>query len=75
MRCASRRMRARTSTHRRSWQQAELDEQNASATWTAASIATEKMEITEAREAVERAEDARITSLRKQAAEQRAGLR
>jgi len=32
----------------------------------------EKMEITEAREAVERAEDARITSLRKQAAEKQA---
>ena len=48
--------------------QATLDEQNASAL-DGSKHGDRKMEITEAREAVERAEDARITSLRKQAAE------
>lgn len=48
--------------------QAMLDEQNASAL-DGNKHGDLKMEITEAREAVERAEDARIASLRKQAAE------
>lgn len=48
--------------------QATLDEQNASAL-DGSKHGDRKMEITEAREAVERAEDARIISLRKQAAE------
>jgi outer membrane protein OmpA-like peptidoglycan-associated protein len=48
--------------------QATLDEQNASAL-DSSKHGDRKMEITEAREAVERAEDARIISLRKQAAE------
>jgi len=48
--------------------QATLDEQNASAL-DGSKGGDLKMEITEAREAVERAEDARIASLRKQAAE------
>ena len=48
--------------------QATLDEQNASAL-DGSKHGDRKMEITEAREAVQRAEDARITSLRKQAAE------
>jgi outer membrane protein OmpA-like peptidoglycan-associated protein len=52
-------------------QQAKLDLQNASAMDTD-KHRDEKMEITDAREAVERAEDARIASLRKQAAEQQA---
>jgi len=48
--------------------QAVLDEQNAGAL-DGSKHGDRKMEITEAREAVERAEDARITSLRKQAAD------
>jgi outer membrane protein OmpA-like peptidoglycan-associated protein len=51
--------------------QATLDLQNAS-DLDGNKHRDEKMEITEAREAVERAEDARIASLRKQAAEQAA---
>lgn len=53
------------------YQQAMQDLQNASAL-DSNPHGDRKMEITDAREAVERAEDARITSLRKQAAEQRA---
>jgi outer membrane protein OmpA-like peptidoglycan-associated protein len=52
-------------------QKVKLDIQNAS-DLDANKHRDEKMEITEAREAVERAEDARITSLRKQAAEKQA---
>jgi outer membrane protein OmpA-like peptidoglycan-associated protein len=51
--------------------QAELDLQNAS-DLDGNKHRDEKMEITDAREAVERAEDARITTLRKQAAEREA---
>jgi outer membrane protein OmpA-like peptidoglycan-associated protein len=51
--------------------QAQLDLQNASSMDTS-KHRDEKMEITDAREAVQRAEDARIASLRKQAAEQQA---
>jgi outer membrane protein OmpA-like peptidoglycan-associated protein len=51
--------------------QAQLDLQNASSMDTN-NHRDEKMEITDAREAVQRAEDARIASLRKQAAEQQA---
>ena len=51
--------------------QAMLDLQNAS-DMDGNKHRDEKMEITDAREAVERAEDARIASLRKQAAEQAA---
>jgi outer membrane protein OmpA-like peptidoglycan-associated protein len=51
--------------------QAELDLQNAS-DLDSSKHRDEKMEITDAREAVERAEDARITTLRKQAAEKTA---
>jgi outer membrane protein OmpA-like peptidoglycan-associated protein len=51
--------------------QAMLDLQNAS-DMDAGKHRDEKMEITDAREAVERAEDARVTSLRKQAAEEQA---
>jgi outer membrane protein OmpA-like peptidoglycan-associated protein len=51
--------------------QAMLDLQNAS-DMDAGKHRDEKMEITDAREAVERAEDARVASLRKQAAEQAA---
>jgi outer membrane protein OmpA-like peptidoglycan-associated protein len=51
--------------------QAQLDLQNASA-MDSNKHRDEKMEITDAREAVERAEDARIASLRKQAAEEKA---
>ena len=51
--------------------QARLDLQNASDI-DSRKHGDQKMEITDAREAVERAEDARITSLRKQAAEQHA---
>jgi outer membrane protein OmpA-like peptidoglycan-associated protein len=51
--------------------QAELDVQNASDI-DGSKHRDEKMEITDAREAVERAEDARIATLRKQAAEQAA---
>jgi outer membrane protein OmpA-like peptidoglycan-associated protein len=51
--------------------QAELDVQNA-ADIDSSKHRDEKMEITDAREAVERAEDARITTLRKQAAEKTA---
>jgi outer membrane protein OmpA-like peptidoglycan-associated protein len=51
--------------------QAQLDLQNASSMDTD-KHRDEKMEITDAREAVQRAEDARIASLRKQAAEQQA---
>ncbi len=52
-------------------QQAQLDLQNASG-MDSNKHRDEKMEITDAREAVERAEDARIASLRKQAAEEKA---
>jgi len=52
-------------------QQAKLDLQNAS-DMDSNKHRDEKMEITDAREAVQRAEDARIASLRKQAAEQQA---
>lgn len=52
-------------------QQAKLDLSNA-ADLDANKHRDEKMEITDAREAVERAEDARITSLRKQAADKQA---
>jgi outer membrane protein OmpA-like peptidoglycan-associated protein len=52
-------------------QQAKLDLQNAS-DMDGNKHRDEKMEITDAREAVERAEDARITTLRKQAAEREA---
>lgn len=52
-------------------QQVKLDIQNAS-DMDANKHRDEKMEITDAREAVERAEDARIASLRKQAAEEKA---
>jgi outer membrane protein OmpA-like peptidoglycan-associated protein len=52
-------------------QQAKLDLQNAS-DLDSNKHRDEKMEITHAREAVERAEDARVASLRKQAAEQQA---
>jgi outer membrane protein OmpA-like peptidoglycan-associated protein len=52
-------------------QQAKLDLQNASS-MDSNHDRDEKMEITDAREAVERAEDARVASLRKQAAEQQA---
>jgi hypothetical protein len=52
-------------------QQVKLDLQNASA-MDSNKHRDEKMEITDAREAVERAEDARIASLRKQAAEEKA---
>jgi outer membrane protein OmpA-like peptidoglycan-associated protein len=52
-------------------QQAQLDLQNAS-DMDSNKHRDEKMEITDAREAVERAEDARIASLRKQAAEEKA---
>ena len=51
--------------------QAKLDLQNAS-DMDSNKHRDEKMEITNAREAVERAEDARITTLRKQAAEREA---
>ena len=51
--------------------QAELDLRNASA-MDADKHRNEKMEITNAREAAQRAEDARLTSLRKQAAEREA---
>jgi outer membrane protein OmpA-like peptidoglycan-associated protein len=51
--------------------QAQLDRQNAS-DMDSNNHRDEKMEITDAREAVERAEDARIASLRKQAAEEKA---
>jgi outer membrane protein OmpA-like peptidoglycan-associated protein len=52
-------------------QQVKLDIQNAS-DMDANKHRDEKMEITDAREAVERAEDGRIASLRKQAAEEKA---
>ena len=52
-------------------QKAKLDLTNASAL-DSSKHRDEKMEITQAREAVERAEDARVTSLRKQAAEKQA---
>lgn len=51
--------------------QAQLDRQNAS-DMDSNKHRDEKMEITDAREAVERAEDARIASLRKQVAEEKA---
>jgi outer membrane protein OmpA-like peptidoglycan-associated protein len=53
------------------YQQAMQDMQNAAAV-DSNPHGDRKMEITDAREAVERAEDARITALRKQAAEERA---
>ena len=64
-------MQTPTSTPPKSWRKAQLDLQNASDI-DGNKHGDRKMEITDAREAVERAEDARIASLRKQAAEREA---